>query len=126
MDAALTMSLPPRKVAEEGIVDVSISEVTRRTAGWHALARLLWGARISARIASFSVLQARDAPEGSDTYGPEAQLAAIQLDLDAGARLAESQWGVAFRRALSIIFLVSFSLRSCSARSLLQALSNSG
>jgi hypothetical protein len=38
------------------------------------------GARINARVASFSVLQARDAPDGQATYGPDALLAAIQLE----------------------------------------------
>jgi|ERR1700683_1448398 len=37
------------------------------------------GARISARIARFSVLEARDAPDGQGTYGPDALIAVIEI-----------------------------------------------
>jgi hypothetical protein len=39
------------------------------------------GARISARIARFSVLEARAAPDGQTTYGTDALLAAIELEI---------------------------------------------
>lgn len=39
------------------------------------------GSRISARITSFCVLEACDSPDGHETYGPDARLAAIELDI---------------------------------------------
>jgi hypothetical protein len=39
------------------------------------------GARIAARVVSFSAVQARDAPDGQGTYGPDALIAMIELEI---------------------------------------------